>query len=52
MTIQKILQNINNSALDITLDDKILSTRFFKLELEKYKSLSIDFDSNFWYLDG
>lgn len=50
MTIQKILQNINNSALDIAIDNKILSTRFFKMELEKYKCLNVDWDTeNFIY---
>lgn len=50
MKIQKILQSLNNNALDITIDTKILSTRFFRLELEKYKSLDVDWDNeNFIY---
>lgn len=50
MTIQKILNNLTSHSLDINIDDKILSTRFFKLELEKYKSLSVDWNTeNFLY---
>lgn len=50
MTIQKILTEINNSALDITIDNKVLSTRFFKMELEKYKCLQVEWNTeNFIY---
>lgn len=50
MTIHEILNDLTSHSLDITIDDKVLSTRFFKLELEKYKSLSVDWDAeNFIY---
>lgn len=44
MIIQKILNELGEHALDIHIDSDILSTRFFKLELTKYKSLSVDWD--------
>ena len=44
MKIQQILNKLGEHSLDINIDGDILSTRFFKLELNKYKSLSIDYD--------
>lgn len=46
MKIQKILTDLTSHSLDITIDSKILSTRFFKMELEKYKSLCVDWNTS------
>lgn len=44
MKMNDIISQLGNNALDIELDDKILSTKYFKLQLRRYNRLDIDVD--------
>lgn len=42
MKLNDILLSLGNNSLDIAIDDKILSTKYFKLQLRRYSRLDIE----------